>query len=343
MALILGIESSCDETAAAVVKDGREVLSSFVASQHDTHGPFGGVVPELAARKHVERIDSLMADALAAGGAKASDLDAVAATVGPGLAGALLIGTAAAKGFSLAAAVPFVGVNHLRAHVLANVIDAPDFSLPVVALIVSGGHTMLVRVSGPGMNDVLDAPWGFELLGQTVDDAAGEAFDKVARYLALGYPGGPVIDKLAASGDAESIRFPRAMLDDGLDFSFSGVKTAVVQAHKKAEAAGEPLDDADVAAAFQEAVVDVLVVKAMRAVRDSGVSTLALAGGVAANSRLRARLAAACEEAGIRCFTPSLALCADNAAMIAAAAEPRVRVGDFDPLTTSIDPNLGLG
>jgi N6-L-threonylcarbamoyladenine synthase len=338
MPLILGIETSCDETAAAVVEEGRVVRSNVVASQHDTHALYGGVVPELAARAHVDRIDGVMSDALASAGISARDTDAVAVTAGPGLAGALLVGVAAAKGIALAARRPLVGVNHLAAHVRANVIEHADFEPPAIVLVVSGGHTLLVRVSA----GALAGDFTYDVLGQTVDDAAGEAFDKVARFLGLGYPGGPAIDLIAAQGDPAAVRLPRAMLRDGLDFSFSGLKTAVVQAVRRAEDDGDPLPVEDVAAAFQAAAVDVLVQKTMRAASEAGVGAVALAGGVAANSLLRERVLSACEQRGLRCFLPSPALCADNAAMVAAAADPRVRAGDFDGLDLAVRPDWRL-
>ncbi|MCC7076132.1 MAG: tRNA (adenosine(37)-N6)-threonylcarbamoyltransferase complex transferase subunit TsaD [Acidimicrobiia bacterium] len=334
MPLILGIETSCDETAAAVVDGVHAVRSSIVASQHETHAPFGGVVPELAARDHVERIDSVVGDALVTAGCVPRDLDAVAVTVGPGLAGALLVGVAAAKGFALAAGLPLVAVNHLEAHIASNRVEHPDFGPPAVVLLVSGGHTLLARL-GTG--------WAIEVLGETVDDAVGEAYDKVARYLGLGYPGGPVIDSMAGNGVAAAFPLPRAMLDDSYDFSFSGLKTAVVQRIRRVEAAGETVDDATVAAGFQEAAVDVLVTKACQAVEGEGVPSCALAGGVAANSHLRARLDAVAAERGFRLFVPSPALCADNAAMVAAAADPRVARGDFDSLDMAVFPSLRLG
>ena len=333
MPLILGIESSCDETAAAVVADGRMVMSSVVASQHDTHAPFGGVVPELAARAHVERIDGVISDALAVAGTVPRRLDAVAVTTGPGLAGALLVGVAAAKGVALAAGLPLVGVNHVAAHAYANVIDYPDFAPPAVVLVVSGGHTVLA---------LWRDDWGFDVLGQTVDDAAGEAFDKVARYLGLGYPGGPAIDRLAADGDPGALSLPRAMRREGHDFSFSGLKTAVVRAVRAADDSGTPWDAADVAASFQAAVVDVLVEKTIRAARDTGVARVALAGGVAANSLLRLELEAACMEVGLGCNVPSLGLCGDNGAMIASAADRRVAAGDFDDLDVGVRPTWPL-
>lgn len=336
MPLILGIETSCDETAAAVVRDVSEVCSSIVASQDDTHAPFGGVVPELAARTHVERIDTIICDALYAAGCTLGDLDAVAVTVGPGLVGALLVGIAAAKGICVATGLPFVGVNHLQAHIVANSVENPSFEPPAVVLLVSGGHTLLAHMNGP---DVDCVP---EVLGETVDDAVGEAFDKVARFLGLGYPGGPVIDAMAMDGDPAAVPLPRAMLNDGYDFSFSGLKTAVVQAVRRAEHSGTPLLDVDVAASFQDCVVDILVTKTLRAVEETGVRKVALAGGVASNTHLRTVLELAAIERDVELFVPSVGLCSDNAAMVAAAADARVRAGEHDSLAMSASPALRL-
>jgi N6-L-threonylcarbamoyladenine synthase len=326
---ILGIETSCDETAAAVVDGASLVRSSVVASQIDRHARFGGVVPEIASRAHVELLTPVVAQALVEAGLSDDEVDAVAATSGPGLVGALLVGLSAAKAFALVWDVPFVAVNHLEGHLYAAFLEEPDLELPVVVLLVSGGHTLLVHMKDHGH---------YELLGSTVDDAAGEAFDKVARYLGLGYPGGPVIDRLATSGDPEAIRFPRAMPDRDYDFSFSGLKTAVVN-HVRAHP-----DDAveDVAASFQEAVVDVLVTKALKAARAVGAQGICLGGGVAANRQLRQRLVAACGADGLRPFVPSLAMCTDNAAMIAAAGWWRLRSDGPSPLDVGATPNLRL-
>jgi N6-L-threonylcarbamoyladenine synthase len=325
---ILGLETSCDETAAAVVEDGRFVHSSVVSSQVDLHARFGGVVPEVASRAHVELITPVIAEALIEAGMELRDLDAVAACHGPGLAGALLVGVSAAKGLALAADLPYVGVNHLEAHLYAAWLEEPDLEPPLAVLIVSGGHTMTV---------VMEAHGRYRVVGQTVDDAAGEAFDKVARHLGLGYPGGPAIDRLAREGDPAAIRFPRAMTGD-TDFSFAGLKTAVVNHHRR-----EPEGlVADVAASFQEAVVDQLVVKLLAAADASGAPTLALGGGVAANSRLRARVAEAAAATGRRAFLPPLSLCTDNGAMIAATAWWRLRSDGPTPLDAGADPNLRL-
>ena len=326
---VLGIETSCDETAAAVVVDGHEVLSSVVSSQVDLHARFGGVVPEIASRAHVELLTPVVARALVEAGIDDDHVDAVAATVGPGLIGALLVGVSAAKTLALVWDVPFVAVNHLEAHLYAALLEDPELELPVVVLLVSGGHTLLVLMEGHGR---------YRILGSTIDDAAGEAFDKVARYLGLGYPGGPAIDAIAMEGDPEAIAFPRAIMDDGYDFSFSGLKTSVVNhVRKHPEVATE-----DVAASFQEAVVDVLVTKARRAARDHGAKGLCLAGGVAANSQLRERLLDACVTDGLRGFLPSRSMCTDNAAMVAAAGWYRLQSDGPSPLDTGAYPNLKL-
>jgi N6-L-threonylcarbamoyladenine synthase len=324
---ILGIETSCDETAAAVVIDGTDVASSVVSSQIDLHARFGGVVPELASRAHIELINPVVAEALLEAGCEGRDLDAVAATVGPGLIGALLVGVATAKAFALAWGVPFVGVNHLEAHLYAAFLEEPDLEPPLVLLLVSGGHTLLVA-----MEDHLK----YRLLGGTIDDAAGEAFDKVARFLGLGYPGGPAIDRLAMEGDPAAIAFPRSMREEGYDFSFSGLKTSVLTYVRK----HPDVAVADVAASFQEAVVDVLVTKARRAAREVGANGLCLAGGVAANTQLRERLLDACIADGLRAFVPSRSMCTDNAAMVAATAYWRLRADGPTPLSAGADPGL---
>ncbi|HEX4244870.1 MAG TPA: tRNA (adenosine(37)-N6)-threonylcarbamoyltransferase complex transferase subunit TsaD [Acidimicrobiales bacterium] len=328
---VLGIETSCDETAASVVDHGTAIASSVVASQIDLHARYGGVVPELAGRAHVELLTPVLADALDAAGSGPSGagIDAIAVTYGPGLIGSLLVGVAEAKALALAWDVPVVGVNHLEAHLFASLLEQPDLGWPLVVLLVSGGHTLLIEVSAPGQ---------YRLLGGTVDDAAGEAFDKVARFLGLGYPGGPAIDRVAEDGDPEAFAFPRAFLGEGYDFSFSGLKTSVVNTVRRhPEAATE-----DVAASFRAAVVDVLVAKARRAAADVGAKAVCLAGGVAANSLLRRRVESACAEDGIGAFLPSRALCTDNAAMVAAAGWWRLNHGDPSPLTLGADPNLRL-
>src|SRR5690242_25541 len=329
MTRVLGIETSCDETAAAVVDDGRTTLSSVVASQADLHARFGGVVPEIASRAHVELINAVIAQALVEAGAELADLDAIAAAHGPGLAGALLVGVSAAKALALVTGKPYVGVNPHEAHMYAAMLDDPELEPPLCTLIVSGGHTLLVAMEEHG---------SMRVLGQTVDDAAGEAFDKVARFLGLGYPGGPAIDRLAAEGDPGAVRFPRAMLDEGYDFSFSGLKTAVVNhVRKHADVATR-----DVAASFQEAVVDVLATKLVAAADEAEAPTLVLGGGVAANSQLRSRVAAAAEASGRRVFLPPPALCTDNGAMIAGAAWWRLQEDGPTPLDAGIVPSLAL-
>ena len=326
--VVLGIETSCDETAAAVVMGGADVLSSVVSTSIEQHVPFGGVVPEIASRAHVELLAPVVAQAIKESGVADTRIDAVAATVGPGLIGALLVGVAAAKALALAWDVPFVGVNHLEAHLYAALLDDPSVELPVVVLLVSGGHTMLVEMLGHGQ---------YRLLGETIDDAAGEAFDKVARFLGLGYPGGPAIDREAQYGDPAAIAFPRA-IPDSLNFSFSGLKTAVMNHVRKHPDAVT----ADIAASFQAAVVDSLVIKARRAARDVGAKGLVLGGGVAANSLLRQRWAAACSEDGIRSFVPSRAMCTDNAAMIASAGWYRLRSDGATGLDCGAYPGLRL-
>ena len=326
---LLGIETSCDETAAAVVREGTTVLSSVVSSQVDLHARFGGVVPEIASRAHVELLTPVVAEALVEAGLQGPEVDAVACTVGPGLVGSLLVGISAAKALALVWDVPFVGVNHLEAHVYAAFLEEPDLPLPLVVLLVSGGHTMLVEFRDHGR---------YRLLGSTVDDAAGEAFDKVGRFLGLGYPGGPAIDREAMNGDPEAIPFPRPMLDSGLDFSFSGLKTAVINHVRVNPDVSTP----DVAASFQAAVVDVLVAKARRAAAQVGATGLCLAGGVAANSLLRERWLDVCTEEELRCFLPSRSMCTDNAAMVAAAGWWRLRSDGPTPLDVGADPNLKL-
>ena len=327
---ILGIETSCDETAAAVVMNGTHVLSSVVSTQIDLHARYGGVVPEVASRAHVEMLTPVVAQAmLEAGIVGDAQVDAVAATVGPGLIGSLLVGVSAAKALALVWDVPFVAVNHLEAHLYAAFLEEPNLELPLVVLLVSGGHTLLVSMEGHGR---------YRLLGQTVDDAAGEAFDKVARFLDLGYPGGPAIDRLAMEGDPHAIAFPRPMKNDGYDFSFSGLKTAVVNHVRK----NPDVSAADVAASFQEAVCDVLITKARRAAHEIGARGMCLGGGVAANSQLRERLLDACVADGLHAFLPSRAMCTDNAAMIAAAGWYRLASDGPSPLDTGANPSLAL-
>lgn len=332
--LVMGIETSCDETAVALVEDGLRVRSNVIGSQIDLHRPYGGVVPEIAARAHLELLLPAIDRALVEGGCTYADIDAVAVTVGPGLVGTLLVGVAAAKSLVLAQQLPFIGVNHLEGHIFANQLEFGRVAFPLVALIVSGGHTSLM---------LLDEEGGFTILGATVDDAAGEAFDKVARFLGLPYPGGPEIDRLAKDGDAAAIDFPRAMLHDGTyDFSLSGLKTAVVRELRRREAAGQEIALPDVAASFQEALVEVQVRKTVAAARTHGVDQVTVVGGVAANSRLRAAMEKATADAGIRLLIPSPALCTDNGAMIAAAGSNRLVAGERTPLDVAANPNLGF-
>jgi N6-L-threonylcarbamoyladenine synthase len=327
--LILGIETSCDETAAALVANGSAVVSSVVSSQVDLHARFGGIVPEIASRAHVHLLTPVVAQVLVESGVEGDGVDAVAATVGPGLVGSLLVGISAAKALALVWGVPFIAVNHMEGHLYASFLERPDLPLPAVVLLVSGGHTMLVLMEDHGR---------YRLLGTTVDDAVGEAYDKVARFLGLGYPGGPVIDRMSVHGNPEAIRFPRPMLQEGYDFSFSGLKTAVVtyvRAHPEASVT-------DLAASFQAAAVDVLVAKARKAAADTGARSLCIGGGVAANSLLRTRILDACDQDGIEPYVPSRELCTDNAAMIAAAAWWRYQADGPTPLDAGASPNLRL-
>ncbi|MCL2395487.1 MAG: tRNA (adenosine(37)-N6)-threonylcarbamoyltransferase complex transferase subunit TsaD [Acidimicrobiaceae bacterium] len=326
---ILAIETSCDDTAAAVVTDGRIVRSSVVSSQVELHAPYGGVVPEVAGRAHLDLITPVVERALADARMTGADLDAVAATVGPGLIGSLLVGVSAAKAYSLAWRLPFVGVNHLEGHLHAAFLEDPDLALPAVVLLVSGGHTLLIH---------MDAAGSYRLLGQTIDDAAGEAFDKVARFLGLGYPGGPAIDTLATEGDPHAVEFPRGLAGEGYDFSFSGLKTSVINYVRKHP--DTPV--ADVVASFQEAVVDVAVDKTRRAASDLGAASICIGGGVAANTALRQRISEAAAADGRRAFLPSRAMCTDNAAMVGATAWYRLRRDGPTPLGVSADPNLKL-
>ncbi len=327
---ILAIETSCDETAASVVSGGHRVLSSVVSSQIDLQTRYGGVVPEIASRAHVELLTPVVAQALVEAGIGPDDRpDAVAATVGPGLVGALLVGMSAAKALALVWNVPFIGVNHLEGHLYTSLLEEPDLEMPLVVLLVSGGHTMLVVMHGPG---------DYEILGETIDDAAGEAFDKVARALGLPYPGGPEIDRLAQKGNPHAIEFPRAMKGRGYDFSFSGIKTSVVNYLRKHPDA----DLADVAASFQEAVVDILMIKTRLAAREVGAKGICLGGGVAANSALRERACDVSIEEGLRVYLPSRAMCTDNAAMIGATAWYRLQSDGPTPLNIGADPGLRL-
>ena len=330
---VLGIETSCDETAVAVVED-LKILSNVLSSQHDIHDRFGGVVPELASRAHLERLNPLMDAALAEAGTRWGEIDAVAVTRGPGLVGALLVGLASAKAVALALGVPMIAVNHLEGHIYASFLEHGPPEPPYVVLLVSGGHTMLVH---------MPEEHRYEILGQTLDDAAGEAFDKVARFLGLGYPGGPELDRLSRDGDPDAVRFPRAMANSGdLDFSLSGLKTAVIRHVKAEREAGKETPIPDLAASFQEAVVDVQVQKTMSAAESTGVKTVLLGGGVVANFRLRERIAAEAQSAGTRVIYPSPELCTDNAAMIAAAGQSRLARGERSAYDVAAEPGLPL-
>lgn len=333
--LILAIESSCDETAAAVVKNGREVLSNIISSQIELHKLYGGVVPEIASRKHIEKINQVIGEALKEAGVTLDDIDAIGVTYGPGLVGALLVGVAAAKAISYARKIPLVGVHHIEGHISANFIEHQELEPPFPCLVVSGGHTHLVVVEDYGK---------YRILGRTRDDAAGEAFDKVARAIGLGYPGGPKIDKLSKEGNAEAISFPKAHVAEApYDFSFSGLKSAVLNYLNGCRMRGEEVCSADVAASFQKAVTDVLVAHAMMAVKEYGFDKLAIAGGVASNSALREAMKTACEENHIRFYYPSPILCTDNAAMIGTAAYYEYRNGVRSGLDLNAVPNLKLG
>ncbi|HEX2089770.1 MAG TPA: tRNA (adenosine(37)-N6)-threonylcarbamoyltransferase complex transferase subunit TsaD [Actinomycetota bacterium] len=330
---VLGVETSCDETAVAVVEDGQKLLSNLLASQVHLHEKFGGVVPEVAARAHVENINPLITMALTEAGMWVMDIEAVAVTVGPGLVGALLVGIAAAKAIALALDVPFIGVNHMEGHIYANFLDREPLSDPYVSFLVSGGHTMLVYVPEPHR---------YEVLGQTLDDAAGEAFDKIARFIGLGFPGGPAIDALAKRGNASAIRFPRAATERGYDFSLSGLKTAVVRYVKDARARGDEIKEADLAASFQEAIVEVQVNKTIAAARDKGVRKIVLGGGVVANTRLRKLMGQKAKENKLELLVPPIELCTDNAAMIACAGYHRLQRGETTDLEVGASPNLPL-
>jgi N6-L-threonylcarbamoyladenine synthase len=330
---ILGIETSCDETAVAVVR-GYRVLSNVLASQVEAHARFGGVVPEVAARAHVEAIRSLTHRALAEAGMHQMDLDAVAATRGPGLAGALMVGFSYGKALAWALDKPFLGIDHMEGHLFAPRLDDPDYGPPAIVLLASGGHSQIVHLKD----------WGdYEVMGQTIDDAAGEAFDKLARFLGLGYPGGPAIDRESEAGDPTAVRFPRALPDRPFEFSFSGLKTSVVTYVRKHHAEGNLPPIPDLAASIQEAIVDVLVEKAFNAVEETGVTALAGGGGVLANRRLRQRLTEVAGERGVALHLPSVAMCTDNGAMVAAAAVFRLGRGETTPESADIDSSLCLG
>ncbi len=333
--LILAIESSCDETAAAVVKNGREVLSNVISSQIALHTLYGGVVPEIASRKHIEKINQVIEAALSEAGTELSAIDAIGVTYGPGLVGALLVGVAEAKAIAYAAKKPLIGVHHIEGHIAANFIEHPKLEPPFLSLVVSGGHTHLVRVIDYGK---------FDIIGRTRDDAAGEAFDKVARAIGLGYPGGPKIDKVSKEGNPEAISFPRAHVEDApYDFSFSGVKSAVLNYINGCRMKGEEYSQADVAASFQKAVTDVLVANAMHAVTEYRADKFAIAGGVASNSALREAMKTACEERGVKLYYPSPVYCTDNAAMIGTAAYYEYLAGTRHGWDLNAVPNLKLG
>lgn len=332
---ILAIESSCDETAAAVVRNGRIVLSNIISSQIDLHTLYGGVVPELASRKHMEQINQVVEQALVKAEIELNDIDAVAVTYGPGLVGALLVGVAHAKALAFAARKPLIGVHHIEGHICANFIENPELEPSFGCLVVSGGHTHLVNVKDYG---------SYEILGRTRDDAAGEAFDKVARAIGLGYPGGPKIDRLAKEGNPHAVEFPRAKIDGArYDFSFSGLKSAVLNYINHCEMKNIEINRADLAASFQNAVVDVLVTHAMEAVKEYKFDKLAIAGGVASNSALRSAMAKACADSGTGFYHPSPSLCTDNAAMIGAAAYYEYLAGNFAGWDLNAVPNLRLG
>ena len=332
---ILAIESSCDETAAAVIHNGREVRSNVISSQIELHKLYGGVVPEIASRKHIEKINQVIREALKEASMTLEEMTAIAVTYGPGLVGALLVGVAEAKAIAYAAKKPLVGVHHIEGHVSANFIEHPDLEPPFVCLIVSGGHTHLVIVKDYGE---------FEIIGRTMDDAAGEAFDKVARAVGLGYPGGPKVDKAAREGNPHAIEFPRAKVGDNpYDFSFSGLKSAVLNYLNGCQMKGIEINQADVAASFQKAVVDVLVEHSMDALSRYHVDKFAIAGGVASNSHLRAALEEACAERNIRFYRPSPILCTDNAAMIGAAGYYEYQKGVRHGWDLNAVPNLKLG
>lgn len=333
--LILAIESSCDETAASVVKNGRDVLSNVISSQIALHTLYGGVVPEIASRKHIEKINQVIEEALSEAKVTLKDIDGIAVTYGPGLVGALLVGVSAAKAISFATGIPLIGVHHIEGHISANYIENKELEPPFVCLVASGGHSHLVVVKDYGE---------YEIIGRTRDDAAGEAFDKVARAIGLGYPGGPKIDKLSKEGNPDAIHFPRAKVQDNeYDFSFSGLKSAVLNYLNGCQMKGEPICEADVAASFQKAVIDVLVEHSLHAVKQYGFDEFAIAGGVASNSSLRAAFESECEKQGVKFYHPSPIFCTDNAAMIGVAGYYEFQKGVRSGMDLNAVPNLKLG
>ena len=332
--IILAIESSCDETAVAIIKNGHEILANVVSTQIEIHRRYGGVVPEIASRKHLELINAVVQEALDQAHMILDDVTHIAVTYGPGLVGALLVGVATAKALAFSSGKPLIGVHHIEGHICANFLVKQDFQFPLVCLVVSGGHTNIIKITDHGQ---------YLLLGQTKDDAAGEAYDKIARAIGLPYPGGPHIEQLAKEGNADAIELPRAWMgEDNYDFSFSGLKSAVLNYLNKAKMKGEEIDPADVAASFQQAVLDVLVQKTVRAAVENGVDTILLAGGVAANGTLRNQLQNAASEHHIQVHYPPIHFCTDNAAMIGAAAHYKAVKGDYADLTLNAVPNLSF-
>ncbi|MBQ5862239.1 MAG: tRNA (adenosine(37)-N6)-threonylcarbamoyltransferase complex transferase subunit TsaD [Peptococcaceae bacterium] len=332
--IILAIESSCDETAVAIIKNGHEILANVVSTQIEIHRRYGGVVPEIASRKHLELINAVVQEALDQANMVLDDVTHIAVTYGPGLVGALLVGVATAKALAFASGKPLIGVHHIEGHICANFLVKQDFQFPLVCLVVSGGHTNIIKITDHGQ---------YLLLGQTKDDAAGEAYDKIARAIGLPYPGGPHIEQLSREGDANAIELPRAWMgDDSYDFSFSGLKSAVLNYINKAKMKGEEINPADVAASFQQAVLDVLVQKTVRAAVENGVSNILLAGGVAANGTLRDQLQTAANAHNIQVHYPPVHFCTDNAAMIGAAAHYKAVKGDYADLTLNAVPNLSF-
>lgn len=332
--LILAVETSCDETSASVIKNGLEVLSNVVASQINWHKKYGGVVPEIASRKHLELINPVIEEALSESGIGFNDLDAAAAAYGPGLVGGLLVGLSAAKALAYSLQIPFIGVNHIAGHIYANFISNRKIEAPVVCLTISGGHTDLLYFKELGE---------YQILGRTKDDAAGEAFDKTARVLGIGYPGGPAIERISKMGDPAAVDFPRPFINEAnYDFSFSGLKTAVINYLHKKKQRGEEINKADVAASFQQAVIDILIAKIIRAVENCEVNSVILSGGVAANKTLRNQLAEVLKRYGLSLYTPDLKLCTDNAAMIGSAAYYQYIKGEFSSLSLNAKANLKL-